>query len=290
MLILFWVIMALMILLALAFVLKPLLRGGNQDLPSRDEANIKLYKEQLHNLEQLLSSGEITEEVYKELKDQTEKGLIQDVPSEPIKSENVLVKPSVITAIALLILVPLCSLYLYSNWGSSKQLELYYFEKSHAEQIKEEIKKFKNPEQLIAKMKSVLKNHPDSAQGWFLLGRLYSSTGQYQKAESAFASALKYKPEDTTYQLQYAQASFFANDKKLKPAALKLVNAVIAKQANNPDALNLIALNAFSQKQYQKAIETWETLLNIFPAESKEGSIIMRAISEAQKRLTENVR
>lgn len=288
MMILFWIIMALMVLLALAFVLWPLLRVQKKNLPSQDEANIRLYKDQLEALNQSLARGEITAEVHKELKEQAEKGLVQDVPTEPKKSESILVKPSFITAIVLVVLVPICSLYLYSDWGDSKQLEQYYFEKSHAKQINAEIKKFKNPEQLVAKLKSVLKEHPESAQGWFLLGRLYSGMTEYKSAVSAFAKAIKYKPKDDAYKLQYAQASFFANHKKLNTEALTLVNEVIAKQADNPAAINLIALNAFSQKQYQKAIDSWETLLNVFPANTKDGKVIMNAISEAQKRLSES--
>ncbi len=284
MMILFWIIIAFMILLALLFVLWPLLKKHEFINPSHSETNLAFYQSELTKLDEALDNGELSPANYKKLKDEAKKGLLEDV-SESKVSSTLKVNRSLYTALLLILLVPISSLYLYYRMGDSSQLSEYFFQKSHAKEIQAEIKQFKNPQQLIAKLQTVLTQHPDSAKGWFLLGRLYSGTSQYQDAQKAFAKAIEFAPENVVYKQQYAEASFFANDKKLTPKAQKILQSVLDKQPNNPSAINLVALNAFSQKQYQKAIDAWEKLLNLFPANTEDGKVILNAINEAEKRM-----
>lgn len=285
MMFLFWLIIALMVIIALAFVLWPLLRTQKPFLPSHDEANVRLYQNQLQHLEQDLETNTITPQIYRQFKKEIERGLLQDVETVPEKSKKATIKPDRITASILLVFVAAFSISLYFKWGDSVQLKKYYAERAHAAEIDAEIKTFKSPQQLIDKMQAVLQQHPDSAQGWFLLGRLYTSTNQLDKAQAVYAKAVALAPTNLQYKLQYAQADFFGSKEKLSATAAEYLNDVLKKEPNNPEAINLFALNAFSEKQYQIAINNWEKLLNYFPANSKEGQVIMNAIHEAQLRI-----
>lgn len=282
---LFWCILAIMIVLALCFVLWPLLKTKSIRAVSQDEINIQLYKAQLIQFEKSLDNNEISPEVYRQLKSQAEIGLLEDVFELKKRPEVQMIKSSLITAFFLAFFIPIISLGLYHHWGDSLQLNQYYFEKSHAKEINAEIKQFKNPQQLIEKLKTVLAERPNSAEGWFLLGRLYLGTEQYEEAENAFLKAIKFNSKNLTYKLQYAQANFFANNKKLTKKGQQFLKEVLNKQPYNPAAINLVALNAFSNKHYQVAVENWETLLNIFPANTEDGKVILKAIHEAQTRI-----
>ncbi len=281
----FWIILTLMIVLACSFIVLPLIGIRKKFLISHDEINAKLYKTQLLSLENELENNTITPQIYRQLTDELKRGLLRDIKNTPEKSRNEVIKPSFFTAAILLIFIVSCSTILYFKWGDSKQLHQYYSAKSHAAEINDEIKNFKSPEQLINKMLAVLQQHPHSAQGWFLLGRLYSGTGKFLNAEQAFSKAIAYNPNKLNYKLEYAQADFFANNKSLSKQATLYLNQVISKEPKNLSAINLIALNAFSHKNYQVAIDQWEALLNYFPANSTDGQVIMNAIVEAQKRL-----
>ena len=80
--ILFWVICAIMILIALAFVLPPALqRSTETNVKSDDErrqANILVYRDQLSELEADLRNGIVSEEQYAQDRDEIERRLLED--------------------------------------------------------------------------------------------------------------------------------------------------------------------------------------------------------------------
>ncbi len=76
----FWTMAALMVLLALWFVLPPLLQAKEKQ--SRDEvrsANLSIYQDQNQELEADLKNGLIDEEHYQREKDELERRLLEDV-------------------------------------------------------------------------------------------------------------------------------------------------------------------------------------------------------------------
>ena len=80
--ILFWVICALLIVIALAFVLPPLLqRSDNAEVvidEERKQANIAIYRDQLSELEADLRNGIIAEDQYAQDRDEIERRLLED--------------------------------------------------------------------------------------------------------------------------------------------------------------------------------------------------------------------
>ena len=80
--ILFWVICAVLILIALAFVLPPALQQSEEaDVKSDDErkqANIAVYRDQLSELEADLRNGIVAEEQYAQDREEIERRLLED--------------------------------------------------------------------------------------------------------------------------------------------------------------------------------------------------------------------
>jgi cytochrome c-type biogenesis protein CcmH len=79
---LFWLICAALVAIALAFVLPPLLQqvaGGPTD-DGKTEANLDVYRDQLSELEADLRNGIISPEQYKEDREGIERRLLEDVP------------------------------------------------------------------------------------------------------------------------------------------------------------------------------------------------------------------
>ena len=76
----FWIIAALLILLALWFILPALLSKptSNEDVELR-EANILVYKDQQRELDADLKTGLIGEEQYEQEKSEIERRLLEDV-------------------------------------------------------------------------------------------------------------------------------------------------------------------------------------------------------------------
>jgi cytochrome c-type biogenesis protein CcmH/NrfG len=51
-----------------------------------------------------------------------------------------------------------------------------------------------------------LQQHPQSAQGWYLLGRIYLSQQQFAAAVSAFTTAYKLQPQNPTIVFYYKKS------------------------------------------------------------------------------------
>ena len=195
------------------------------------------------------------------------------------------------TAVLLAIILPALALSLYLKWGDSTEVAAVIASHNNAVNVRQALAEFKNPEQIISKMQSVLQTHPESARGWFLLGRLYMSLGRYHEAAQAFAKADALKPHVPEVMLQYAESLFFSNEKDSAVKAVGIATAVLALQpqneAANDEAINLLALNAYRNKHYQQAIDYWERLLPSYEPSSSDAKILLQAIATAQKQLNQ---
>lgn len=187
------------------------------------------------------------------------------------------------SSIFVLLFIPLLTIPLYLHWGDSQQLEKRLADRRRQQQINQFMAQFKNPQQVIDQLKQRLSQQPNSAQGWYLLGRLYFTSGKMPQAVDAFAKANQLKANDVTIMLQYTQALYFYQKQSLAGKAEQLIHKVLAEQPNNPMAINLIAVNAYQHQDYQTAIKYWEKLLALFPEQSKNKQIIVEAIAKARK-------
>ena len=93
------------------------------------------------------------------------------------------------------------------------------------------------------------------------------------------------KPQHLEYAVAFAQAQFFANQNKLSQQSKMLLVSVLQKMPNNIAALNLLAINAYSQQRYKKAIYYWEKMLPLFQPGSKDSQVLLAMIAKAQKHL-----
>lgn len=166
----------------------------------------------------------------------------------------------------------------YWHWGSGQQWVAFEKSKTRKQQVAKVMQDFKNPQQVIDKLKSHLVQDPNSAKGWFLLGRLYMSQNQLEQAIDAFNKSLDLQPGSLQTQLNLSQALIYANQNE---QALEIVNVVLSQSPKQGDALSLKAMAAYNLKDYTTAIENWRKLLPLLPANSKESRLIEQAIAKA---------
>ena len=124
--ILFWVICAGLILIALAFILPTAMqRAGESDRAiddERKEANIAVYRDQLSELEEDLRNGIVSEEQYAQDREEIERRLLEDTATS--KTRKTVTAPAVArnTAYALGIGLPLIAVIFYLNVGSPNSI------------------------------------------------------------------------------------------------------------------------------------------------------------------------
>ncbi len=188
-------------------------------------------------------------------------------------------------ALFIALIISIVSLLLYMKWGDVNGLNQYYAQQKNEKATKVLLAKLKTPQDVINKLKQRLAEDPDSARGWYLLGRLYFTMGQFHQAVTAFQRAYQLQPSDQNTMMQLAEALYFEQGKSLKGQAQQLLDAVLASHPNNQAAINLVAINAYNLGHYKKAIVNWEQLLNEINPQSADGKVLLDAIAKAQKKL-----
>lgn len=189
------------------------------------------------------------------------------------------------SAAVVAVCFPVLTVMLYYHWGASNQLENYWALKSQAVKVKAELAKIKNPQQIIDQLKSHLQARPNSSKGWYLLGKLYLTTGRYAPSVTALAKAYRLNPSNLDYKVAYSEALFFNNHRQLTPQAMQLLKSVIARSPNNVAAINLLAINAYRLGHYQQAVDDWEKLIPMFQVGSRDREVLLSMIAKAQKHL-----
>ncbi len=280
----FWSLILVMLVVALAFVVFPLLKPMRHAGRTREQLNLALYRERLLELEAERDDSDITKQQFETARHELERHLVEDVAAVEADRHTQTFHKSWRLAVVLAVLVSLCALLFYHYWGDSRQLATYKQKQAVAAQTQKAIQAMGSSQQIIARMQAYLQQHPDSPKGWFLLGRVYYNLNKFTDAADAFAKAHQQQPRNVEYMLQYAHALFFAHNRQLNQQAQLLVKQVLAQQPKNAAAMNLLALNAYSQQQYAQAIHYWEALLPLFAANSPDEQIVLNAIAEAEEK------
>lgn len=187
-----------------------------------------------------------------------------------------------------LLLIPLVFIMAFTGyyfWGGLAQWQEYLHRNDAQELAQSMLKSIKSPQELIDKLKAKLDSHPESAKGWYLLGRLYSSQNDSQNASLAFAKAHQLKPEDEQFSVNYAHSLWQLNDQQFNSDILDIFHTLLKNNPNQPDALAMLAMHAFLSHDYEGAINYWQRLLKLAPEQSEEALAIRKAIAKAQEQL-----
>ena len=285
--ILFWLICALFIVIAFAFVLPTALERPDKSqrtiADERKFANIAIYRDQLSELEADLRNGIVSEEQYAQDRDEIERRLLEDTAgASPATANGAKVPPaSRSTAYAIAFGLPLAAVLFYfqvGNPGSLTQTARPVAAPPSAtgERSQEQI------EANVAALAQKLQTNPNDAQGWTMLARSYNSMERFGEAAGAYAKATELQPKDADLWAEYAFVTAMANNQSLEGRPMELVNQALKVDPDNAKALQLAGSAAFQTKNYSKAINYWQRVLKQVPPDSPTAQAIQERIDEAK--------
>ena len=127
-----------------------------------------------------------------------------------------------------------------------------------------------------------LKNNPDDAQGWLMLGRSYKFQQQYPKAVDAFANAYRLLGDQAEVMLLYADAIAYASDKNLEGKPSELIFKALALEPDNMNALWLGGMAKAQQGDPVTAIKLWKKLAALLPPESDSQQEIQALLTKIE--------
>ena len=294
--ILFWLICALFIVIAFAFIMPTVLQADeksqNTVADERKQANIAIYRDQLAELKADLENGIVSQEQYAQDREEIERRLLEDTTgtAPPTRKAKPVPATSRNTAYALGLGLPIVAVIFYFQVGNPNSItdmrRVMSGQRSAAsgeapaaetgERSQEQI------EANVAKLAKRLQENPADAQGWTMLARSYNSMSRWGEAAGAYAKATELQPKDADLWAEYAFVSAMANGQQLEGQPMELVNQALKVDPDNAKALQLAGSAAFQAKDYKKAIQYWEKVLKKVPPDSEVGQAMLERINEAK--------
>ena len=280
-------ICALMVLLALWFVLPPLLeQTENRRRDEVRDANVLVYQDQVQELEADLQNGLISEAQHQQDKDELERRLLEDVGASKNTRSSPSASPLATRKLAYCVgaLIPLGAIAVYLTVGNPKALTGQVttassppFAGQTGEMTEQQI------EANVEKLARRLEQNPNDAQGWIMLGRSYAGMNRFADAATAYEHATKLRGNDARVWADYGEALAMANGRQMAGKPLEAVNHALQLDPKNQEALVLAGSAAFQTGDYQKAIDFWQRLLPQLPAGSEMAKSVSDQIAKAKQ-------
>jgi len=271
----FWIAASVLLLAALAFLLLPILRGRKaQAEEDRTALNVALYQERLAELAAQRAAGTLTEEQLEAGRADAARELLDDTEgSDDTRSARLGRAVPLLAAL----LVPLLGYGLYLHWGASDKVEL-------ARQFG---KQPRSLEEMTVRLERAVEAQPDSAEGWYFLGRTYMNQERPADAAKAFARVIELAGRQPELLGQWAQAQYFAGNRQWTKELQALTDEALRADPQEVTSLGLLGIAAYEEARFQDAIGFWERLVATLPEEDPSREAIKGGIARAREQLGE---
>ena len=273
---LFWLIGAVAAATVIAWVLRPLLTRKNAALPSRAAANVAIYRDQLRELDADLAAGTLAREDYERARAELETRVLRDAgqpdapPAQP--PDRPAERPGRRFAWGLAAAVPLAAAVLYALVGTPGAIDREA--QLHASRAQVEA--------MVERLAARLRENPDDAAGWKLLGRSYGVMGRYAEAADAYAKAAVRSPRDAQLLADLADVLAMARGQSLQGEPEQLALRALEIEPGNLKALALAGSAAFERKDFAGAAKHWESMLAFVEPNSEDARAIQQNVAEAR--------
>jgi cytochrome c-type biogenesis protein CcmH len=277
--IIFWVVCAAMALIALAFILPPLLERNEESNEAEvRDANIAVYRDQLRELDTDLNNGIMSKEQYDQDRNEIERRLLADVATDggkvrPIKSVPASRNLAYLIAIALPVIAVVFYLYVGTRQALSATPPNTMAAPAESEAPFANQSGEMSPQRIaanVATLEKKLEQNPNDLQGWIMLARSYTQMQRYKDAAAAYEHATALDGTNADLWADYAYAVAMVNGKEMRGKPTEFINKALAIDPQNRSALMLAGNAAFEIKNYDQAIQYWERLLKSLPQDSAE--------------------
>lgn len=234
---LFWLMVAVLLLATLAALLLPLYRGRDE-IETRGAYDANVFKDQLKAIDAELAEGLIDAEDADAARIEISRKLLAAADQAEKKPKMIAAgrQQSRIAMMALGIGVPAIALSLYALLGSpgSSDMPLY----ARLQQAPQQQKL----EELIARAEMQLQQHPDDGRGWEIMGPVYLRHGLNEKAIAAYKNAIRLLGSNGERLAGLVDAMIFANDGVVSDETVPVIKQAIAADPDQPKPQFWLAL------------------------------------------------
>ncbi len=281
----FFALAVLMLCIALAFVLLPLLhtRPDTTAEISDELSNVAIFRAWKHELDDDLARGAITSAERDTAVADLGTRLIAEVPaSAPVVEAPRGKRPWLLAWIfAVLMTVGAFALYRSIGTPAALQMDSVMASAPKAGGADAPI----SDKQILAMVDSLAKKmeaNPDDPRGWVLLARSQAALGRMTEAVQAYERAIKLVPGDAQLLADYADVSVMQQEGRFEGKPMALIARALKADPNNIKALALAGTAEIKAGKRDAALRYWEKLRTLVPKDSDDFREIENIIADVK--------
>jgi cytochrome c-type biogenesis protein CcmH len=267
-------ISALLTLLVVAWLVRPLLRKPTGSGISSEKLNAAIHRDQLHALEADLARGVISQQDFETTRDELQLRLLDDTESFEASPKNRKAgfwTPKR-TSLAVGISLPVLALGLYLQLGTPEAINPVATAESNDHQMKE----------MIDSLAARLKANPNDPKGWAMLARSYKAMGRFEEAQLAFEKAGDIVKTDPDLLVDHAELTAILAGNKLEGKPQQMIEEALRLNPEHPMGLMMAGVAAYQNADYKNAVTRWEKLLTMLPPDSPDAQQMQANIDDAR--------
>jgi cytochrome c-type biogenesis protein CcmH len=271
----YWLVVCVLLAIAFFIIIPPLWKKREIKEADSDNRNIKIAQERASDLKHQLESASLTQAQFDEQYGELELNLGDDL--DIAQSESMDTSQGRWVVAVILIFVPLLSVLTYLLLGEPDALI-----KAEIKQTQHAGNESQDVNSVITGLAQRLKQNPDNAEDWVLLGRSFKYVEQYRLAANSFEKAYLILGDQPELMLQYADSLIMANGGKLTVKSTELIFKALDKDPDNVTGLWLAGIAKAEIGEFTQAILYFRKLETLLPPGSDSHKQVQKLISTAQ--------
>jgi cytochrome c-type biogenesis protein CcmH len=243
---------------------------------SQANANAKVYRDQISDLDKEHESGHISDEEWQHSRDELSVRLLEDtaaVDDPAAKAE----KPAVWTAVVLAVAMPISAMGLYMWVGNPEALNPLALKSP--DQVDQ-----KDLAKLAHTLADRLQSQPDNLQGWVMLGRTYLTLENFDASLKAYDTALKLSADDDL-QLERIEVMAMQRQGLFEGEPWRVIREILQKDPQHFGALLTAGSASYAEGKYADALKYWEQARKPLDANNPDLPGLENAIATVRDKL-----
>jgi len=276
----YWSGVVVLLIIALAILLPPLWKKREIEDAESDQRNINIAQERVKELKAQLQAGTLTQQQYDEQHGELELTLGDDLDIQQQQTQSSSQGRWVIPVIALS--VPLFSVFCYFSLGEPDALIKAEIKQPQAQAVVQG-QEGQDINAMVVQLAQRLKENPNNAKDWIMLGRSFKYLKQFQLAANSFKKAYELLGDDPEVLLHYADALAMVNNGSLSGKPAELVFKALEKVPDDVTGLWLAGMAKAEERDFVAALKYWNKLKGILPKDSEPYKQVQKLIVTVQQ-------
>ena len=286
----FWIAAIGLLLLALLILLPPILRVQVTDqADDRQKQNIDIARDKKNDLDSQLAQGELNQEEYDNTLLDLQTALALDL--ENIEASDTHQQGRWVVWL-LAVAIPILSFGLYFQLGEYGVIKNPALAQVPVDTRAQNQLTDLSVEEIEELIKQRLRNNPEDAEGWFVLGKTYMARQIFDKAITAYQRTYDLVGEEPGVMFSLADALAMQNDGAMQGEPEQLVRRGLEISPQDPTGLWLAGLAAEQRQDYKSAHASWTRLLPLIqndPESSTEVRELIQLLEQRDPQLSASV-